>query len=74
METDHEESKFYKDVLASLNGAGAFTKHPKGLIEQIIVPNSVYEMSFPSGSSMRDNYSDEIIIRYFSDYQDSFRQ
>lgn len=46
-ETDHEESKFYKDVLASLNGAAAFTKHPKGLIEQIIVPNSVYEMSFP---------------------------
>jgi hypothetical protein len=28
----------------------------------------------PSGSSMRDNYSDEILARYFNDYQDSFRQ
>lgn len=42
-----EGAKFYGDVLASLNSAAAFTKHPKGLLEQIIVPNSVYEMSFP---------------------------
>jgi len=28
----------------------------------------------PSGSSMRDKYSDEILVRYFNDYQDSFRQ
>ncbi|WP_338760046.1 Glu/Leu/Phe/Val dehydrogenase [Bernardetia sp. ABR2-2B] len=40
-------AKFYKDVLGSLNNAAALTKHPKGLLEQIIVPNSVYEMSFP---------------------------
>jgi len=28
----------------------------------------------PSGSSMRDKYSDEILVRYFNDYQDSFRE
>lgn len=42
-----EGAKFYSDVQSFLQNAASYTDHPKGLLEQIIVPNSVYEMSFP---------------------------
>jgi glutamate dehydrogenase (NAD(P)+) len=49
MSKDHlsEGTKFYNDVLSFFDYAANFTKHPKGLLEQIKVCNSVYEMNFP---------------------------
>ncbi|MCC5945572.1 MAG: Glu/Leu/Phe/Val dehydrogenase [Bernardetiaceae bacterium] len=46
---NHDEvgTKFYRDVLSFFDFASQFTKHPQGLLEQIKVPNSTYEMRFP---------------------------
>ncbi|HNQ13459.1 MAG TPA: Glu/Leu/Phe/Val dehydrogenase [Bacteroidia bacterium] len=39
--------KFLSDVLDSFDHAASFTKHPKGLLEQIKVCNSIYKFYFP---------------------------
>ena len=41
------EIKFFDQVNANFDKAAAYTKHPKGLLEQIQVCNSVYHMAFP---------------------------
>jgi glutamate dehydrogenase (NAD(P)+) len=40
-------TKFYNDVISYFDKAAAFTKVPKGLIEQIKVCNSIYVFYFP---------------------------
>lgn len=46
---------FYQDVLNFFDRAAAYTKHPKGLLEQIKWPNSVYETNFPIRTG-KDSY------------------
>lgn len=42
-----QEPHFFDDVSAFFDHAAQFTKHPKGLLNQIKVCNSVYRFSFP---------------------------
>jgi len=42
-----ENLSFFDQVNANFDKAAAYTKHPKGLLEQIKVCNSVYHMAFP---------------------------
>jgi len=42
-----ETVSFFEQVNASFDKAAAYTRHPKGLLEQIKVCNSVYHMAFP---------------------------
>ncbi|MEO8277504.1 MAG: Glu/Leu/Phe/Val dehydrogenase dimerization domain-containing protein, partial [Thermoanaerobaculia bacterium] len=41
------EIKFFDQVNANFDKAAAYTKHSKGMLEQIKVCNSVYHMAFP---------------------------
>jgi glutamate dehydrogenase (NAD(P)+) len=41
------EGTFFSSLLGSFDAAAAFTKHPKGLLDQIKFCNSVYRMRFP---------------------------
>ncbi len=52
------EIKFFDQVNANFDKAAAYTKHPKGLLEQIKVCNSVYHMAFPVA---KDDGSMEVI-------------
>lgn len=42
-----KEFSFFENVCAYFDKAAAFTKHPKGLLEQIKTCNSVYAFKFP---------------------------
>lgn len=42
-----QKSSFYENVERNFDKASAFTKLPKGLLEQIKLCNSVYKMKFP---------------------------
>jgi glutamate dehydrogenase (NAD(P)+) len=42
-----ENIKFFQNVQTYVDQAAAFTKYPKGLIEQIKVCNAVYQINFP---------------------------
>ena len=42
-----ENLSFFDQVNANFDKAAAYTEHPKGLLEQIKVCNSVYHMAFP---------------------------
>jgi glutamate dehydrogenase (NAD(P)+) len=42
-----EDIKFFDQVNIHFDRAAAYTKHPRGLLEQIKVCNSVYHMAFP---------------------------
>lgn len=44
---DQLGKEFYQDVLNFFDQAASYTDHPKGLLEQIKWPNSVYETNFP---------------------------
>ncbi len=46
-EMTHEEAHFFSDVCEFVDQAAEFTKHPKGLLEQIKACNSVYRFQFP---------------------------
>lgn len=39
--------KFFAEVNKNFDKAAAYTKHPKGLLEQIKICNSVYKITFP---------------------------
>ncbi|MDZ7767231.1 MAG: hypothetical protein U5K00_22925 [Melioribacteraceae bacterium] len=41
------ETSFQENVLNFFDKAGALTKHPKGLLDQIRQTNSIYRMIFP---------------------------
>jgi glutamate dehydrogenase (NAD(P)+) len=41
------EPSFYESVVVSFDKAAQFTGHPKGLLEQIKLPNAVYQVRFP---------------------------
>jgi len=43
----NKQASFYQSVGRSFDKAAALTKHPKGLLDQIKVCNSVYQMNFP---------------------------
>ncbi len=43
----NKQASFYQSVDRNFEKAAAFTKHPKGLLEQIKVCNAVYQMNFP---------------------------
>jgi glutamate dehydrogenase (NAD(P)+) len=57
--TKREES-FFEDVLRYFDRAAAFTKYPKGLLDQIKFCNSVYRMKFP----IRVKNDIEVIVAY----------
>lgn len=57
MDTAHEHPKFFDNVSRYFDRAAAFTAHPKGLLEQIKVCNSVYSFQFP----VRTNRGMEVI-------------
>ncbi len=57
--TKREES-FFEDVLRYFDRAAAFTKYPKGLLDQIKFCNSVYRMKFP----IRVKDDIEVIVAY----------
>jgi glutamate dehydrogenase (NAD(P)+) len=42
-----ESVSFFEQVTANFDKAAAYTKHPKGVLEQIKICNSVYHMAFP---------------------------
>jgi glutamate dehydrogenase (NAD(P)+) len=42
-----ENIKFFQNVQTYVDQAAAFTKYPKGLIEQIKICNAVYQINFP---------------------------
>ena len=42
-----EKYKFFAEVNKNFDRAAVHTKHPKGLLEQIKICNSVYKMTFP---------------------------
>ncbi len=42
-----KQASFYESVQRNFDKAAAFTTHPKGLLDQIKVCNSVYQMRFP---------------------------
>lgn len=52
------EIKFFDQVNANFDKAAAYTKHPRGLLEQIQVCNSVYHIAFPVE---RDDGSIEVV-------------
>ena len=45
--SDHPEPNFLEQVNIGFNKAAAYTKHPKGLLNQIRICNSLYHMQFP---------------------------
>lgn len=47
MNTDQSHPGFFDNVSLYFDQAAAFTEHPKGLLEQIKVCNSVYSFQFP---------------------------
>src|ERR1043165_3384415 len=48
MKNDLENgSQFLNDVLSYFDKAAGFTGHPKGLLEQIKICNSIYKFYFP---------------------------
>ncbi|HMJ08393.1 MAG TPA: Glu/Leu/Phe/Val dehydrogenase [Pyrinomonadaceae bacterium] len=51
MDTAHENPKFFDNVSRYFDRAAAFTEHPRGLLEQIKVCNSVYSFQFPVHTS-----------------------
>lgn len=51
MDTAHEHPKFFDNVSRYFDRAAAFTVHPRGLLEQIKVCNSVYSFQFPIHTS-----------------------
>ena len=53
-----ENLSFYDQVVQNFDKAAAYTKHPKGLLEQIKVCNSVYHIAFPIA---KDDGSIEVI-------------
>jgi glutamate dehydrogenase (NAD(P)+) len=54
------EESFFEDVLRYFDRAAAFTKYPKGLLDQIKFCNSVYRMKFP----IRVKDDIEVIVAY----------
>ena len=42
-----DKLSFFESVVSFFDKAAAFTKHPKGLLEQIKYCNSIYEFKFP---------------------------
>ena len=42
-----KQARFYESVQRNFDKAASYTSHPKGLLEQIKVCNSVYQMKFP---------------------------
>lgn len=56
--TGHEETHFFNDVCQFFDKAAAFTKHDKGLLDQIKACNSVYHFKFPV---RRDNGNIEVV-------------
>jgi glutamate dehydrogenase (NAD(P)+) len=55
-----KQHRFYESVQRNFDKAASYTKHPKGLLEQIKVCNSVYQMKFPV--RIGNNY--EVITAY----------
>lgn len=51
MDTAHGHPKFFDNVSRYFDRAAALTDHPKGLLEQIKVCNSVYSFQFPIRTS-----------------------
>ncbi len=51
MDTARELPKFFDNVSKYFDRAAAFTEHPRGLLEQIKVCNSVYSFQFPIRTS-----------------------
>ncbi len=49
MNTDQSQTGFFDNVSACFDQAASFTQHPKGLLDQIKVCNSVYSFKFPVG-------------------------
>src|SRR3712207_7942347 len=47
MNTTRRQPSFFDSVSIYFDRAAAFTKHPKGLLDQIKVCNSVYSFQFP---------------------------
>ncbi len=45
--TPQTETSFFGDVVRNFDRAAAYLKHPKGLLDQIKVCNSVYHFQFP---------------------------
>ncbi len=43
----HKQANFYQSVDRNFDKAASFTKHPKGLINQIKTCNAIYQMNFP---------------------------
>lgn len=60
-----ENYSFFDDVLQSIKEAAAYTKHPKGLIEQIKQCNSIYKIYFPI---RRDDGEYEVIEAYRAEH------
>ena len=54
------EESFFEDVLRYFDRAAVFTKHPKGLLDQIKYCNSVYRMKFP----VRIKNNIEVVVAY----------
>lgn len=44
---NNKQASFYQSVERSFDKAAALTNHPKGLLDQIKVCNSIYQMNFP---------------------------
>ena len=42
-----KQASFYQSVGRNFDKAASLTDHPKGLLEQIKVPNAIYQMNFP---------------------------
>lgn len=59
------EIKFFDQVNAHFDRAAAYTKHPKGLLEQIRECNSVYRMAFPIE---KDDGSIEVILAWRAEH------
>ena len=57
--------KFFEQVNRSFDKAAAYTKHPKGLLKQIKICNSIYNITFPL---KRDNGSIDVINAYRAEH------
>jgi glutamate dehydrogenase (NAD(P)+) len=47
MNSNRNQQSFFENVMRHFDKAAAFTHHPKGLLEQIKVCNSIYHFQFP---------------------------
>ena len=60
-----ENLSFFDQVNANFDKAATYTKHPKGLLEQIKICNSVYRMAFPIE---KDDGSIEVIYAWRAEH------